>query len=240
MTSRTTARRPLAAERLPPLRIKLPVPYYSQKFDFTCGPAALMMALKYFDPSWELNRSLELQLWRESTVIFMTSGIGGCGPEGIAAAGAARGLTVRVVLKRKDTPVVASVRQPKKRAVIRQCHKELMSRAARLGVEFQCADFDLREVEAVLTHGGLAIVLVSLYRLRGTKEPHWVLVTGFSRKYIYVHDPYHEEGEHPLAGRHLAIERAEFRRMKRYGTDVQKSMVIVAPKWLDQFLDHLA
>jgi hypothetical protein len=192
-----------------------------------------MMALKYFDPSWKLDRSLELQLWRESTLIFMTSGIGGCTPVGLAAAGAARGLSAQVLLKGRAPPFVSSVRSEKKRMVIRQCHQELMSRAHRLGVHFHYTDFSLREVEGVLERGALAIVLVSLYRLRGTREPHWVLVTGFDTTSVYVHDPYHEEDERLFSGKHLRIERGEFRRMKRYGTDVKKSMIIIAPKWLE-------
>ncbi|MCC9000955.1 MAG: GNAT family N-acetyltransferase/peptidase C39 family protein, partial [Candidatus Contendobacter sp.] len=61
---------------------RVKVPYYRQTLDFTCGPAALMMAMKALDPTIELNRSLELRLWREATTIFMTSGHGGCGPYG--------------------------------------------------------------------------------------------------------------------------------------------------------------
>ena len=61
---------------------RVKVPYYPQTLDFTCGPAALMMAMKALDASIELNRSLELRLWREATTVFMTSGHGGCGPYG--------------------------------------------------------------------------------------------------------------------------------------------------------------
>lgn len=62
------------------------VPYYRQTLDFTCGPAALMMAMKALCPGLSLDRSLELRLWREATTIFMTSGHGGCGPYGLALA----------------------------------------------------------------------------------------------------------------------------------------------------------
>ncbi|MDE2089748.1 MAG: peptidase C39 family protein, partial [Gammaproteobacteria bacterium] len=40
----------------PPHRI----PYYRQTLDFTCGPAALMMAMKALDSKLPFNRKLEL------------------------------------------------------------------------------------------------------------------------------------------------------------------------------------
>ncbi len=51
--------------------ICLPVPYYAQTLEFTCGPAYLMMAMKYHDPRLPVDRSLELRLWKEATLIFM-------------------------------------------------------------------------------------------------------------------------------------------------------------------------
>ena len=45
------------------------VPYYQQTLDFTCGPAALMMAMKALDKDLEMNRHEELRLWREATTV---------------------------------------------------------------------------------------------------------------------------------------------------------------------------
>ena len=64
--------------------VRLPVPYL-QHYDFTCGPACLMMAMKGLDPAFPLTRALEFMLWKEATLIFMTSGVGGCGPMGLGA-----------------------------------------------------------------------------------------------------------------------------------------------------------
>ena len=112
----------------------LPVPYQRQRYEFTCGPAAVMMALRHFDPRVKLDRTLELQLWREATLIFMTSGIGGCGPMGLAAAAAARGLVARVVIERAGTPPsrpssvpsdAPDARRPRPRGLRRRarCHR---------------------------------------------------------------------------------------------------------------------
>lgn len=58
------------------------VPYYQQTTDFTCGPACLLMAMGALQPGRALERREELQLWREATTVFMTSGHGGCNPRG--------------------------------------------------------------------------------------------------------------------------------------------------------------
>ena len=77
------------------------IPYYQQTLDFTCGPAALMMAMHALDDSVPMDRTFELRLWREATTIFMTSGHGGCGPYGLALAAANRGFDVFAGAKKR-------------------------------------------------------------------------------------------------------------------------------------------
>src|SRR5207247_6735748 len=59
-------------------------PYFHQTTEFTCGPACVMMALAWADPSLRPSPALEFRLWRESTTIFMSSGHGGCEAYGLA------------------------------------------------------------------------------------------------------------------------------------------------------------
>ena len=49
--------------------IQLNIPFYRQHYDFTCGPASLMMAMKYLDNDVCLGKELELDLWREGTLV---------------------------------------------------------------------------------------------------------------------------------------------------------------------------
>jgi predicted double-glycine peptidase len=49
--------------------IHLKVPFYRQNYDFTCGPASLMMAMKYFDKQLRLTKDLEIDVWREGNMI---------------------------------------------------------------------------------------------------------------------------------------------------------------------------
>ncbi len=55
-----------------------------------------MMAMSALDPGYALSRREELQLWRESTTTFMTSGHGGCHPHGLVLSAAQRGFSVKV------------------------------------------------------------------------------------------------------------------------------------------------
>ncbi|MCL1487420.1 MAG: peptidase C39 family protein [Marinobacter sp.] len=66
-------------------------PYYPQTTEFTCGPAALIMAMAALNQQQSLTTLEELKIWREATTIFMLSGHGGCGPHGLALAAWHRG-----------------------------------------------------------------------------------------------------------------------------------------------------
>ncbi|HEY5539043.1 MAG TPA: peptidase C39 family protein [Thermoplasmata archaeon] len=45
------------------------VPFRHQSFDFTSGPACLLMAMRHFDPSLEVTREREVDLWREANLL---------------------------------------------------------------------------------------------------------------------------------------------------------------------------
>ena len=96
-----------------------PPPYYRQTLDFTCGPACLLMALAWADPNFHPSRIAEVQLWRESTTIFMTSGLGGCEPYGLAITLAKRGLRPSLHLSREGPYFLDTVRNAEKREVMR-------------------------------------------------------------------------------------------------------------------------
>ncbi|MGZ9112905.1 MAG: peptidase C39 family protein, partial [Rhodoplanes sp.] len=86
------------------------VPFYAQSLDFTCGPAAMLMAMHALDPHVKMDQTAELRLWRESTTVFMMSGHGGCSPEGLAMAAARRGFVVKLFLSGSGVLFIDSVR----------------------------------------------------------------------------------------------------------------------------------
>ena len=54
-----------------PSREFLPVPYYPQTTEFTCGPSALIMAMAALDEQQPVSTLEELQIWREATTLSL-------------------------------------------------------------------------------------------------------------------------------------------------------------------------
>ncbi|MFO1129112.1 MAG: peptidase C39 family protein [Rhodospirillales bacterium] len=209
----------------------LRVPYYAQSLDFTCGPAALLMAMRAHDPSVRVDPSAEVRIWRESTTVFMTSGLGGCSPEGLALAAHRRGFTVSIFISDRGVMFLESVRSPMKRNVIRMVEEDFRQQCALCGipVEFQPLTIDL--LRERVAHGDIPIVLISSYRISREKQPHWVVVTGFDDRYVYLHDPHVAEHLDKTATdcMQIPVKLSRFVEMARYGRVQHHAAVFVGP-----------
>ncbi|HOB63157.1 MAG TPA: GNAT family N-acetyltransferase/peptidase C39 family protein [Candidatus Competibacteraceae bacterium] len=205
------------------------VPYYRQTLDFTCGPAALMMAMKALDPSVELDRKLELRLWREATTIFMTSGHGGCGPYGLALSAHRRGFDLEIHVNEDGVFLVDSVRSLEKKEVMRLVQEDWIEELSQLPVALYRGSLGVDELRRKFEAGGIPLVLISSYRIYGERFPHWVVVTGFDDHYIYMHDPLVDsaKGEIVTDSINLPVPHREFQRMARYGKAGQKAVLIL-------------
>lgn len=209
----------------------VPVPYYEQTLEFTCGPASLMMAMKCLNPKLALDRKLELQIWREATTIFMTSGLGGCGPDGLALAAWRRGYTVELVLKDEQALFVESVRSIEKKEVIALVHEDFQRQILASGIKVRYGPISVEELEETVREGAVPVVLISSYRLYGEKTPHWVVVTDVANGIVYLHDPYvdYEENRISMDCMNIPILSEEFEGMARYGRSGQRAVVILKP-----------
>jgi ribosomal protein S18 acetylase RimI-like enzyme len=204
-------------------------PYFEQTLDFTCGPACIMMALAWADPAIRPARSLELRLWREATTIFMTSGLGGCEPYGLACTLARRGLKPELRLSSEGPFFLDSVRSDEKRTVMRLAQEDFRDEAQALDVPVRLEPVGTSGLIAALDEGAIAIVLVSGFRMFAQKVPHWVLVHGHDARHVFVHDPFvdTEDLETRDSAANLPIPIAEFDRMARYGKDGLRAAVII-------------
>ena len=205
------------------------VPYYRQRLEFTCGPAALMMAMHALDRKMTMTAIDELRIWRESTTVFMTAGHGGCSPYGLALAAHQRGFDVELFMSDRNVPFVETVRSDLKREVIRQVHKDFLEQLAHTPVPVVYRPLTLNEMREKFAEGGIPIVLVSSYQFDRRKELHWVVVTGFDEKYDYVHDPYVDDAEakSPTDRMHIPVPQRTFDRMARYGKQNRKAALII-------------
>jgi ribosomal protein S18 acetylase RimI-like enzyme/predicted peroxiredoxin len=205
------------------------VPFYEQTLDFTCGPSALLMAMNTIDPEIKLDRTQELRLWRESTTIFMTSGHGGCGPYGLALAAYHRGFDVELFIKEKGTMFLDSVRNEEKKEVMRLVQEDFINELKSSSVKIHYRKITVDELQGKFEAGGIPIVLISSYRIYHEKFPHWVVVTGFDEKYIYVHDPFvdYDAQKSPTDCINMPILKKDFEHMAKYGKAGQKAVLII-------------
>jgi ribosomal protein S18 acetylase RimI-like enzyme len=204
------------------------VPYYPQSLDFTCGAACLMMALQYFNRKVEMTRSLEVTIWKEATTIFMASGYAGTDGYGLALSALNRKLACRMVMSTDATPMLKSVRIPKKRDIIKIVHGDMKRRAKRAGLSSAVFDYGLDEIIASMHRGWLPIVMISTYRLTGDRVAHWIVVTGFDENYVYIHDPdVASYKKNRSRAKNQKIEKSEFLKMTRYGKEVYRCVLLV-------------
>jgi ribosomal protein S18 acetylase RimI-like enzyme len=207
------------------------VPHYRQTLEFTCGPAALMMAMKALNRRLRLDRRLELSLWRESTTIFMTSGHGGCSPHGLALAAWRRGFAVELFVNDERPPFLDTVRTPDKKEVIRLVHQGFLEEIRRTDIQVHRQPLSADALSARVAAGAIPVVMISQYRIYGDKEPHWIIVSGCDQRFIYAHDPYISDAHVTTTDRvSIPILRREFELMARYGRSRLQAAIIVSKR----------
>lgn len=203
--------------------------YYRQTLGFTCGASCLMMAMKAFDRELVLDRTLELQLWREATTIYMTAGHGGCGPYGLALAAHRRGFRTEVYVNGDGVLFRESVRSEEKREVISLVHADFVRQAHACGIPVHHRVAGTAELTRCFANGGIPLVLISTWRLTRERAPHWVVVTGCDDRYFYIQDPDNSSARPPEERINTAIIKKDFERMARYGRNATKAVVVVYP-----------
>lgn len=203
------------------------LPYYAQTLDFTCGPSALMMAMRAHDPAAPLDRREELRLWREATTIFMTAGHGGCGPHGLALAAWKRGFEVEIYVNDVGALLLDSVRGTEKKDVVRLVHEDMTEQAQAAGIPIHHAVLDLAGLEELVARGAVPLVLISTWRLAGQKQPHWIAVSDLDEHFIYVNDPTVYDGRSKSDSIRMPLPRSEFARMARFGRGQQRAVVVI-------------
>jgi ribosomal protein S18 acetylase RimI-like enzyme len=210
-------------------RTRMDVPYYAQTTDFTCGPAALMMAMAALEPAHRLDQTEELRLWRESTTIYMMAGHGGCSPVGLAVAAIQRGFQAEVFLSSTDTPFIDSVRGDGKKHVIGQVHQDFLHQLSAANGVLHYENITQVRLHEALTQGVIPLVLISTYRFDRKKVPHWVTVVKMDEQFIYIHDPFINEPDYrsALDNQYLPISRQDFDKMSQFGQMRLRTAVLV-------------
>jgi ribosomal protein S18 acetylase RimI-like enzyme len=212
------------------------IPWISQTTPFTCGPAALMMAMNGLSPDYDPSPLEEIEIWREATTIFMTSGHGGCHPVGLALAAASRGFDTEVWINKRGPLFLEGVRDPNKKRVMSMVHESFITKAKEQKLPVHYADIDQRKLADCYARGDNVLILISSYRMDNRKAPHWVVLSGFDDSCLYFHDPDLEVGPHlniadehrdSIECQHLPIARADFASMSLFGSSRLRTAVIL-------------
>lgn len=167
------------------LSISLPmldVPYFRQTRSSTCGPAALMMVMKYWDNSFELSRGVEFQLWIKSNPFVF---LGGTLQFGLAKTAVKMGFKTKIYQK----------------ARLSEYHSTLSSfsdllvyivalDACRTKVPIHYGRKILEVIHEALIHKIPPIVFLNLEPILGENVFHWLVVTSMDEQKVYVNDPY--------------------------------------------------
>ena len=211
---------------------RLQVPYYPQTTEFTCGPASLIMAMSALDRGVEKSLAHELQLWRESTTIFMTAGHGGCGPHGLALAAWRRGFQVDMFLSQQDILFFNTVRSKEKQAIISLVQEDFLRQLESTSVNIHYQNIEFYALIAQLDAGNIPLILISTYRINRNKAPHWVVLTAHDEHFIYLHDPDVDDEQHASVTDNffVPVPKSDFQTMARFGrSQLQAALIIAKP-----------
>ncbi|WP_438951353.1 peptidase C39 family protein [Porticoccus sp.] len=206
------------------------IPWIQQTTTFTCGPAALMMAMRGLSKNYQPTQHEELQIWREATTIFMTSGHGGCHPVGLALAANQRNYPVEVWINKETTLFIDGVRGENKKRVLALVHQDFILQAKKEKIKIRYRDFHHSHLISEFKKGNIPIILISTYRLDGRKAPHWVTMSGYDEDCLYVHDSDPDPDEQSASGldsQHLPIAHEDFLKMSRFGRNPIRTAIIV-------------
>ncbi|TGD71611.1 GNAT family N-acetyltransferase [Mangrovimicrobium sediminis] len=212
------------------------IPWFPQSTAFTCGPASLMMAMAALDKAYVPGHMDEIQIWREATTIFMTSGHGGCHPIGLALAASRRGFSASVRVNQHGPLFLEGVRDPNKKRVMSLVHDSFVAQAAQCGVDIDYGNVEQQALIDAFNTGASLLVLISTYRLDKKKAPHWVVVSGSDERCLFVQDPGYEidiatepadAGLLAMDYQHIPIAREDFAAMSRFGASRLQAAVVL-------------
>ncbi|MGR9101375.1 MAG: GNAT family N-acetyltransferase/peptidase C39 family protein, partial [Gammaproteobacteria bacterium] len=206
-----------------------PVQWFRQTTDFTCGPAALMMAMHGLNSDYRPSPEEELDIWREATTIFMTSGHGGCHPVGLALAAKRRYFSTEVFINQRDTLFIDGVRNEENKQVVVRVDRSFRKKAEEEKIPIHYVNITQSVLIEAFKKGKIPLVLISTYRMDRKKAPHWVVMSGYDQDCMYVHDSDpSEDTQNELDCQYIPIAFEDFDRMSVFGKNRLRTAVILS------------
>jgi uncharacterized protein YvpB len=173
-------------------RIQLNVPFYNQHFDFSCGPASLMMAMKYFDEHLPLTKELEIDIWREANMVE----IYGASRFGLAYAAAIRGFCAMVTSKSDTIDFVDTVCKSisdLNQQMLKLHFYERRDRCKKVGVQEKHSPITGETIYNSLLSEHVPLLVTNNLYCGGENLPHWITVTGIDENFVYFNNSLNSE-----------------------------------------------
>lgn len=178
------------------MMVELDVPYFRQTALGSCGPACLMMVLKYHRPEMEVSKVLEFKAWLYAQLFpfGMTDAFG------LAGFAAVKGFRALVVKEKKRFGMALGDGDLRRFFVnvtlplFRFNYERIRYDALRRGVSEVYGDIDVGMIERFVYSGRPPIVMVdqTRYAPEGNYRYgmlHWVVVTGVDSENVKLNDP---------------------------------------------------
>jgi hypothetical protein len=169
--------------------VHLDIPFYRQHYDYTCGPASLMMAMKYFEKDLRLGKDLEIDLWREGNLIAV------CGTSrfGLAYSAVMRGYSASVTSNTGGIDFVEKFVPPLNEPdmeLLKDHFSERRARCRKLGVRERQETITGETIRKSLTLNYVPLIVTSTRFCCREDLPHWVAVTGIDDQFMYINNPF--------------------------------------------------
>ena len=168
--------------------IHLDLPFYRQHYDFTCGPASLMMAMKYLDNDLRLGKDFEIDLWREGNLVAVL----GTSRYGLAFSALVRGFFARVTSNTGGIDFVDRFVPPLNAPDMQmlKCHfSERRIRCRKLGVLEKQETITGKTIRKSLFSNHVPLIVTNSLFFSKEDLPHWIAVTGIDDKFMYFNNP---------------------------------------------------
>ena len=168
--------------------IHLGIPFYRQHYDFTCGPACLMMAMKYLGCDLRPGKELEIDIWREANLVAV------CGTSrfGLAYSAAVRGFHARVTSNTGGIDFVDKFVPPldgPAMQLLQEQFSERRTRCRKMGVRERQETITGKTIRDALFSNHVPLIVTNPLFYGGEDLPHWVVVTGIDDKFLYFSSP---------------------------------------------------
>ena len=201
---------------------------FLQTTGFTCGPAALAMALQA-----EVTRHEEIALWREATTVIGLAGPGGCDPYGLALAAARRlGVgrcdSVTLYIDTQEPVLLDRADTAEKRDLMRFVQAEFKAAAQEM-LSVVPRALAPEELRAAVAGGARVLLLVDQCHSHDHTAPHWLLAHAVAGDLFLVNDPWCErdDGEVPADCDGLAMRAGVLQAMSCYGAPPYRAAIVL-------------